>query len=158
MDKYKAYLKAQITELLSNYGEISTLFGDIPPHYEDPSINDLVRSLQPNILINDRGMPVYRSSTMELSYKRGLLQQCIPITVLPIKAEILNDNSTPAVHLDIIPTFYQREDAFTPYLHIYNMPCESLLGYATVLKLTFGTNIDITSLFDTELKTAEARF
>ncbi|MFI3237448.1 MAG: hypothetical protein R3Y47_05385 [Lachnospiraceae bacterium] len=73
MDKYKAYLKAQITELLSNYGEISTLFGDIPPHYEDPSINDLVRSLQPNILINDRGMPVYRSSTMELSYKRGLL-------------------------------------------------------------------------------------
>lgn len=53
--KYRDFIKAQITELLTNYGNIYTLFWDIPPHVEDPSINELVRSLQPNIYINDRG-------------------------------------------------------------------------------------------------------
>ena len=55
MDAYIAYIKAQVTELLTNYGEIYTFFWDIPPHIEDRSINALVRSLQPHILINNRG-------------------------------------------------------------------------------------------------------
>lgn len=52
---YRQYIKDQITELLTDYGDIYTLFWDIPPKLEDPSINELARRLQPGILINDRG-------------------------------------------------------------------------------------------------------
>lgn len=55
IDAYKAYVKAQVQELLTGYGEIYTWFWDIPPQLCDPSMNELVRRLQPNILINDRG-------------------------------------------------------------------------------------------------------
>ncbi len=56
--RYKEYLKAQIGELLTKYGKIDALFWDIPPDdpsETDESINEYVRSLQPGILINDRG-------------------------------------------------------------------------------------------------------
>lgn len=66
---YRAYIKAQITELLTNYGEIYTLFWDIPPKINDPSINELVRRLQPNILINDRGFSAGDFSTPEREYQ-----------------------------------------------------------------------------------------
>lgn len=55
MDAYKTYVLAQVRELLTGYGEIYTWFWDIPPQLCDPSMNELVRSLQPHILINDRG-------------------------------------------------------------------------------------------------------
>ena len=64
-DRYKAYIKAQITELLTNYGEIYSLFWDIPPMEHDPSFNELVRSLQPKIYINDRGFDKGDFSTPE---------------------------------------------------------------------------------------------
>ncbi len=53
--KYREFIKRQITELLTNYGEIYTLFWDISPEMIDKSINQLCRKLQPNILINNRG-------------------------------------------------------------------------------------------------------
>nr|MBQ4319850.1 alpha-L-fucosidase [Clostridia bacterium] len=52
---YREYVKNQIRELMTNYGRIYTLFWDIPPQIEDESLNDLVRELQPGIMINDRG-------------------------------------------------------------------------------------------------------
>ena len=55
MAKYRAYVKAQIGELLTRYGEIVCLFWDIPPHVEDPEMNALARRLQPGIMINNRG-------------------------------------------------------------------------------------------------------
>ena len=66
---YRTYVKKQITELLTNYGEIYTLFWDIPPRIDDPSINQLVRRLQPNILINDRGFDKGDFSTPEREYE-----------------------------------------------------------------------------------------
>lgn len=54
-EKYVAYVKAQITELATNYGKISGFFWDIPPTRKDPSLNALLRKLQPGIIINDRG-------------------------------------------------------------------------------------------------------
>ncbi len=62
---YKTYIKNQMTELLSNYGEIDALFWDIPPYNQDPSINEFVRSLAPGILINDRGYSKGDYSTPE---------------------------------------------------------------------------------------------
>ena len=71
MDAYIAFIKAQITELLTHYGEIYTLFWDIPPHIEDKSINALARSLQPNILINNRGFDDGNFATPERSVPDG---------------------------------------------------------------------------------------
>lgn len=65
---YRNYIKNQITELLTNYGEIYTLFWDIPPEMEDKSINALARELQPNILINDRGFDKGDFSTPEREF------------------------------------------------------------------------------------------
>ena len=55
LEKYVAYVKAQIRELMTNYGDICCLFWDIPPHVERPDMNALARELQPGILIDDRG-------------------------------------------------------------------------------------------------------
>lgn len=52
---YKEYIKNQIGELLSNYGPICALFWDIKPENQDESLNEYAKSLQPDILINDRG-------------------------------------------------------------------------------------------------------
>ncbi len=66
--KYKEYVLNQIGELLTNYGEIYTLFWDIPPRFEDRSINEYVRSLQPRIFINNRGWDEGDFSTPEREY------------------------------------------------------------------------------------------
>jgi len=66
---YREYIKNQITELLTNYGPIYTMFWDIPPRIEDPSLNELVRKLQPGIYINDRGWDTGDFSTPEREYQ-----------------------------------------------------------------------------------------
>jgi alpha-L-fucosidase len=66
---YREYIKNQVTELLTNYGPIYTFFWDIPPKIKDPSLNELVRRLQPGIYINDRGFDVGDFSTPEREYK-----------------------------------------------------------------------------------------
>jgi len=53
--KYREYVKAQVRELLTGYGEIVCLFWDIPTKVVAPEMNALVRSLQPGILVNNRG-------------------------------------------------------------------------------------------------------
>ncbi len=65
---YREYVKNQVTELLTNYGSIYTFFWDIPPRIEDPSLNELVRRLQPAIFINDRGWSTGDFSTPEREY------------------------------------------------------------------------------------------
>lgn len=66
---YREYIKNQVTELLTNYGPIYTFFWDIPPRIKDPSLNELVRKLQPEIFINDRGFDTGDFSTPEREYK-----------------------------------------------------------------------------------------
>lgn len=54
--KYIQYVKNQITELCSNYGDLCCLFWDANmPEIMDESIHDIVRRLQPGAIINDRG-------------------------------------------------------------------------------------------------------
>ena len=55
LDKYIAYVKAQITELCSNYGELCCFFWDIPSKIDVPEMDQIVRRLQPGIMIDDRG-------------------------------------------------------------------------------------------------------
>jgi len=56
LDAYNRYLLAQISELITNYGPLLTLWNDMPQMFEGRGANTikLVRSLQPDILINDR--------------------------------------------------------------------------------------------------------
>lgn len=55
IEKLKEFQRNQIRELLTNYGKIYTFFWDIPTNISDPSMNEFIRSLQPDILIDDRG-------------------------------------------------------------------------------------------------------
>lgn len=72
MELYRQYVKEQVKELLTGYGRICGFFWDIPPHIYDPSINQLVRSLQPGIRINDRGYDEGDFSTPEREVPDGL--------------------------------------------------------------------------------------
>lgn len=57
VDKYMQYLKGQIRELCTNYGKIHGFWWDGNVlKLRDPSVNTLIRELQPGIVINNRGM------------------------------------------------------------------------------------------------------
>jgi alpha-L-fucosidase len=74
MAKYAEYVKSQVTELLSNYGEIVCFFWDIPTKIGRPEMDALVRSLQPGIMVNNRGWGNEGTSdysTPERSYAAG---------------------------------------------------------------------------------------
>jgi alpha-L-fucosidase len=56
LGKYLAFLRAQVRELCTRYGEISGFWWDANViRHCDPSINQMIRALQPNAVINDRG-------------------------------------------------------------------------------------------------------
>ncbi|MDT8390731.1 MAG: alpha-L-fucosidase [Lentisphaeria bacterium] len=72
-DQYMAFLKAQVTELCTNYGEVRHWFWDMNvPEVQDPSVNALIRSLQPNIVINNRGFDEGDFGTPERNYGHDL--------------------------------------------------------------------------------------
>ena len=56
LDAYNKYLLAQIRELIVNYGPLLTLWNDVPQMFEGRGVNtiNMMRTLQPDILINDR--------------------------------------------------------------------------------------------------------
>jgi len=56
LDAYEKYLQGQITELITNYGPLVTIWNDVPAMYgkRGAATIKMVRQLQPDILINDR--------------------------------------------------------------------------------------------------------
>jgi alpha-L-fucosidase len=60
MDAYEKYLQGQISELITNYGPLLTIWNDVPNHNgvnygkRGAATIKMVRQLQPNILINNR--------------------------------------------------------------------------------------------------------
>jgi alpha-L-fucosidase len=56
LEKYLTFMKAQVTELCTNYGELHGFWWDMNvTGHKDPSINAMIRKLQPNAVINNRG-------------------------------------------------------------------------------------------------------
>lgn len=56
MDKYLAFVEAQIKELCTNYGKIHGFWWDANMiEYNSPRLNDLIHSMQPDAVINCRG-------------------------------------------------------------------------------------------------------
>jgi len=56
LPRYLEFLKAQVRELCTDYGEIHGFWWDMNvDRHVDPSINDMIRKLQPKAVINNRG-------------------------------------------------------------------------------------------------------
>ncbi len=75
LPKYLEFLKAQVRELCTNYGEIHGFWWDMNvERHIDRSINALIRQLQPKAVINDRGFDEGDFGTPERDYtKEGTL-------------------------------------------------------------------------------------
>lgn len=72
IERYYDYVEKQLRELLTNYGPIYQLFWDVNvAEYDNPALNALVRSLQPGILINNRGPGPGDYSTPERHVPEG---------------------------------------------------------------------------------------
>jgi alpha-L-fucosidase len=68
-DKYMEFLKAQVRELCTNYGKIHGFWWDMNvPLFKDPSINTMIRKLQPSAVINNRGFDDGDFGTPERDY------------------------------------------------------------------------------------------
>lgn len=68
-NKYLEFLKGQVRELCSNYGEIHGFWWDANvPQYKDPSINAMIRKMQPKAVINNRGFDEGDFGTPERDY------------------------------------------------------------------------------------------
>jgi alpha-L-fucosidase len=68
-DKYMIFLREQVKELCTNYGEIHGFWWDMNvPVYKDPSVNEMIRKLQPKAVINNRGFDDGDFGTPERDY------------------------------------------------------------------------------------------
>ncbi|MFO1489531.1 MAG: alpha-L-fucosidase [Kiritimatiellia bacterium] len=57
LERYTEYLKAQSTELVTKYGPLFTLWYDVPQEFDarrGASVINLIRGLQPTIIVNNR--------------------------------------------------------------------------------------------------------
>lgn len=71
-NKYMEFLRAQVKELCTNYGTIHGFWWDMNvPKYYDPSVNDMIRKLQPNAIINNRGFDEGDYGTPERDYDQA---------------------------------------------------------------------------------------
>ncbi len=67
--RYMEFVRAQVRELCTNYGEISGFWWDMNvDQHVDPSINSMIRELQPSAVINDRGYDKGDFGTPERDY------------------------------------------------------------------------------------------
>lgn len=68
-NKYLAFLKEQVRELCTNYGEIHGFWWDMNvPVHKDTSVNSMIRKLQPKAVINNRGFDDGDFGTPERDY------------------------------------------------------------------------------------------
>jgi alpha-L-fucosidase len=83
IDKYIEFMKAQLRELLTQYGDVATIWFDgewehSPEEMHSDEVFDMIRKLQPNTLINDR---IYkRAPGNRADY--GTPEQFVPATGL----------------------------------------------------------------------------
>lgn len=69
--KYLEFLKGQVRELCTNYGEIHGFWWDMNvPKHVDRSINDMIRKLQPRAVINNRGFDEGDFGTPERDFEK----------------------------------------------------------------------------------------
>ncbi len=68
-DAYMDFLKAQVKEICSNYGKIHGIWWDMNvPQHKDASVHEMIHSLQPAALVNNRGFGDGDYSTPERDF------------------------------------------------------------------------------------------
>ena len=73
LGKYVEFVRGQVRELCTRYGEIHGFWWDANViKHQDPSINAMIRSLQPKAVINNRGFDAGDFGTPERAYDRAL--------------------------------------------------------------------------------------
>lgn len=73
---YLDYVRAQVTELCTQYGKIHGFWWDAnPAAWRDASINALIRKLQPGIVINNRGFDAGDYGTPERDWDDSVNEQ-----------------------------------------------------------------------------------
>jgi alpha-L-fucosidase len=78
--RYMEFLKAQVRELCSNYGEIHGFWWDMNvPGYRDTTINEMIRKLQPKAVINNRGFDEGDFGTPERDYEAQTKESGRPV-------------------------------------------------------------------------------
>jgi len=76
MPRYVDFVKAQVEELVTRYGEIASWFWDMNvPQWQDPSVNAIIRQHQPGCIINDRGFGPGDLGSAEREYHPGIMAQ-----------------------------------------------------------------------------------
>ncbi|MCX7824087.1 MAG: alpha-L-fucosidase [Verrucomicrobiae bacterium] len=71
-NKYLDFLRAQVRELCTNYGEVHGFWWDMNVRkHVDRSINDMIRKLQPKAVINNRGFDEGDFGTPKRDYDSG---------------------------------------------------------------------------------------
>jgi len=69
-DRYLDFLRAQVRELCTQYGQLGAFWWDMNvEQHVDPSINAMIRELQPNAVINNRGYDDGDFGTPERDYR-----------------------------------------------------------------------------------------
>ena len=73
---YIDYVRNQVRELCTNYGKLAGIWWDCGQELKctDPSINDMIRELQPHALINNRGLDEGDYGTPERNYHESAFQ------------------------------------------------------------------------------------
>lgn len=72
LPRYLEFVRAQVQELCTNYGELHGFWWDANmTGTHDPSFNQLIRRLQPNALINNRGYDEGDTRTPEREYEHA---------------------------------------------------------------------------------------
>lgn len=72
LKEYFRYMENQVVELCTNYGEIGQFFWDLNVcEYNNTAFNDHLRSLQPGMVINDRGPDNWDFTTPERQVPEG---------------------------------------------------------------------------------------
>jgi alpha-L-fucosidase len=75
LEKYLGFLRAQVKELCSQYGELGAFWWDMNvDEHVDESINNTIRELQPKAVINNRGYDEGDFGTPERDYNPELNQ------------------------------------------------------------------------------------
>jgi alpha-L-fucosidase len=78
LDRYLAFVKAQVEELCTNYGTIHGFWWDMNVlGHKDDSFNQLIRRLQPIAVINDRGFDAGDFTTPEREVPAGRAFACL---------------------------------------------------------------------------------
>jgi len=74
LPRYMDFLKRQIRELCTNYGELHGIWWDMNvPQLVDPTVNQMIRELQPKAVINNRGYDQGDYSTPERNFEAEAL-------------------------------------------------------------------------------------